>query len=150
MNPPTYDYGESIQDRDLRALKARLAASETVENERKRKAIEKERLADGAACWRARQSQTPTRHIVRFNDRHLGLIRRAIQGAARDASLSSILDLVDAPRDEVDRSIESIRLPFETDHELKRRLGYAFTCWAGVAVVSLPEMKLVAVRGKAR
>ena len=101
-------------------------------------------------CCRARQSRRPTRHIVRFHQPILNLIRGAIQ-ADRYAPLADVLALLSCQHShlELQSAVEAIRYPHELDFELQRRLGFAFTCWGELAVVTLPEKKLKGVRKRA-
>ena len=132
------------------ALAKRLAATEALKTQRLTLKRQKEQDTLDRQCQRARQARRPTRHIVRFKDPLLNIIRSAIQ-ADRYAPLTDVLALLALTHShlELQSVTEGLRYPHELDFELQRRLGFAFTCWSSLAVVTLPDKKLKTVRKRA-
>ena len=137
-------------ERTRAALAKRMKATEAIKTQRLLLKKQKEQDTLDRQCQRARQSRRPTRHIVRFHNPLLNIIRSAIQ-ADRYAPLSDVLALLALTHSplELQSVTEALRYPHELDFELQRRLGFAFTCWGSLAVVTLPDSKLVAVRKRA-
>ncbi len=132
------------------ALAKRIEATEALKLQRLLLKKQKEQDTIDRQCQRARQARSPTRHIVRFKDPLLNIIRSAIQ-ADRYAPLTDVLALLALTHSPLELAsvTEALRYPHELDFELQRRIGFAFNCWGSLAVVTLPDSKLVAVRKRA-